>query len=215
MSGYVLERTAAFTPRALGGLALWLEAPRIGGLADGDPVATWPDLSGSGRDASQGTASKRPTFRAGVLNGLAAVRFDGVDDVLATAAVATSSPTYTMVALLRFASLAARQQPLFNGNNSTANGYALELTTGGGGSRGVYHRGAAASLVDGAASAGWELWSAVRPSGGPVGFYLNGAAQSITNASATVSVPTTRTCIGGADTTPSLPFNGDLAAVLL
>jgi hypothetical protein len=34
-------------PGAIPGLTLWLRADGLTGLADGDPVATWPDASGS------------------------------------------------------------------------------------------------------------------------------------------------------------------------
>ncbi|MGE5138307.1 MAG: LamG-like jellyroll fold domain-containing protein [Rudaea sp.] len=77
---------ASFSPARVAGLTLWLKSDAIGGLADGDPVASWPDMSGrGGRDLSQATAGKRPAFRTNVVNGKPAVRFDGVDDFLATA----------------------------------------------------------------------------------------------------------------------------------
>lgn len=73
------------------------EADSITGLSDNDPVATWPDLSGNGRDATQATPSDRPTYKTGIINGLPAVRYPGGTDVrLATAAVsAISQPTTT------------------------------------------------------------------------------------------------------------------------
>lgn len=67
------------------GLVLWLDASQIVGLNDGDPVSTWPDSSGNGNDATQATASKKPTYETGVQNGLPVVRLDGVDDFLRTA----------------------------------------------------------------------------------------------------------------------------------
>lgn len=70
-----------FSPLSIPGLALWLDASRLT-LADLDPVTTWPDLSGNGRDASQATAAKKPTFIANGQNGKGVVRFDGVDDWL-------------------------------------------------------------------------------------------------------------------------------------
>jgi hypothetical protein len=69
-------------PSELSNLALWLQADAIGGLNDGDPVATWTDSSGGGHDATQATSGLRPTYRANVLNGRAAVRFDATDDRL-------------------------------------------------------------------------------------------------------------------------------------
>ena len=45
-------------------------------------MGTWSDLSGNGRDATQATAAKKPTYKTGILNGRPVVRFDGTDDYL-------------------------------------------------------------------------------------------------------------------------------------
>ena len=42
-------------------LAAWFKADAITGVANGSPLATWPDVSGNGNDATQSTA--RPTAR--------------------------------------------------------------------------------------------------------------------------------------------------------
>lgn len=73
-------------PASLPGLVLWLQADALTGLADGAPVTTWPDRSGAGNHATQGVASKQPTFRVGVANGLSGVLFDATDDGMSTAA---------------------------------------------------------------------------------------------------------------------------------
>ena len=69
-------------PTDISGCILWLAAHRITGLNDGDAVTTWSDLSGSGNDATQATASLKPIYRTSIINGRAVVRFDGVNDVL-------------------------------------------------------------------------------------------------------------------------------------
>lgn len=71
-----------FLPTQIPNCRLWLAADRIYGLASGDPVATWSDLSPAKNDATQATAAKKPTWQTGVLNGKPVVRFDGVDDFL-------------------------------------------------------------------------------------------------------------------------------------
>ncbi|HET7693685.1 MAG TPA: S8 family serine peptidase [Gemmatimonadota bacterium] len=71
-------------PGAIPGLTLWLRADGLTGLADGDPVGTWPDASGSCNHATQASASKRPTFRAAQVAGLPAVSFDAADDGMET-----------------------------------------------------------------------------------------------------------------------------------
>ena len=68
-------------PSQIGGLQAWYKADALG-LHDGDPVATWTDSSGRGHAASAPGAGQRPSLVAGAANGLAAVRFDGVDDVV-------------------------------------------------------------------------------------------------------------------------------------
>lgn len=85
-----------FSPLSIPGLALWLDASRLT-LADLDPVTTWPDLSGNARDATQATAAKKPTFKTAIQNGKSVVRFDGVDDVLATSLAYAGTMTVIVV----------------------------------------------------------------------------------------------------------------------
>lgn len=82
------QRTASFTPADLSGLALWLKADAITGLADGEGVATWPDSSGNGWDATQATEANQPTYQTNEQNGLPGVNNDGVNDALLTASMA-------------------------------------------------------------------------------------------------------------------------------
>jgi hypothetical protein len=70
------QRRQPFAPNRLSGLAFWYDADDssyVGG--------TWGDLSGQGNDATQPTASKRPTKTTDTA-GRTLLRFDGVDDVL-------------------------------------------------------------------------------------------------------------------------------------
>lgn len=68
--------SSGFKPSHIPGLQLWLDASQIVGLNDGDPVATWSDLSGNSRDNTQATVSKRPIWKTTY------VQFDGVDDFM-------------------------------------------------------------------------------------------------------------------------------------
>lgn len=54
------------TPLDIPGCQLWLDASQIVGLADGDPVAQWNDLSGNGYNAAQAVVAKQPVFHTGV-----------------------------------------------------------------------------------------------------------------------------------------------------
>jgi hypothetical protein len=57
----------------------WLKANSLS-LSDGDPVALWEDLAAGGKDYGA-AGSARPTFKSGILDGKAVVRF-ATDDVL-------------------------------------------------------------------------------------------------------------------------------------
>lgn len=98
----------AFDPASLSPL-LRLKASSITGLVNGDPVATWPDVSGNARHATQATAAKRPTWVTGVLNGKAVVRFDDVDDGMVTGLTQTSDFSAWIVYNYRQAAAAPRR----------------------------------------------------------------------------------------------------------
>lgn len=87
-------------------LTLWVDASAISGLSDGDPVAVWSNLSPNlTLHLSQGTATSRPTYKTGILNGLPVVRFDGVNDLLSsshpTNFIGSSSTAYTMFSVFK------------------------------------------------------------------------------------------------------------------
>lgn len=95
-----LSRTVAverFNPGSLAGLQLWLDASDAATLfdattggnavtADATAVARWEDKSGNGRHATQSTLLNRPILKTGVQNNRNALRFDGSNDSLITAA---------------------------------------------------------------------------------------------------------------------------------
>ena len=63
------------------GLRLWLKSDAGVTLA-GSGVSQWADQSGNGRNATQTSATSRPTVVANALNGLPALSFDGVNDFM-------------------------------------------------------------------------------------------------------------------------------------
>jgi hypothetical protein len=77
-------------PGGVVGVALWLDAGRLG-LSNGQAVASWPDVSGNGHTATQGTSSSRPVYVASAVNGQPAVQFDGVNDYLPNTSFTTLS----------------------------------------------------------------------------------------------------------------------------
>ncbi len=65
--------TASAAPNSLSGLALWLKADAINGLADGSTITTWNDSSTNARNAT--VLAGTPTFETSELNGQPVVRF--------------------------------------------------------------------------------------------------------------------------------------------
>lgn len=88
---------APFSPKSVGGLTLWLDASQISGIAEGGAVATWPDLSGLGNSASQGTVSDQPAYYATTagktVNGKPAVWWENSADFLKTPTFASALTT--------------------------------------------------------------------------------------------------------------------------
>jgi hypothetical protein len=74
---------AGDAPPVTAGLQLWFEAESQP-QADGQPVALWSDKSGLGRDLSSFDSGSAPVLRRGVVNGRAAVEFDGARSLLKT-----------------------------------------------------------------------------------------------------------------------------------
>jgi hypothetical protein len=68
------------TPVPVDGLRLWLDGSSI--TQDAGKVSAWADRTPFGHDVSQADEALQPALAADLLNGQAAVLFDGEDDVL-------------------------------------------------------------------------------------------------------------------------------------
>jgi hypothetical protein len=63
--------------------ALWLDAADAATVTTvSGAVSQWNDKSGNGRNATQPSSTRRPTYSAAFLNSKAVVSFDGSDDIL-------------------------------------------------------------------------------------------------------------------------------------
>lgn len=93
-----LKGSSSWTPAKLAPF-FWLDATQLG-LANGDLVSSWTDLSGNGNNfTSSGTA--RPTFTSSGINGLPSLTFDGNSDGMILSSVpAHSSWWFFMVGQL-------------------------------------------------------------------------------------------------------------------
>ena len=106
----------SFSPQGLSGLVLWLNAESIG-QSDSTSVATWADSSSNGKDATQATGGRQPTYKVNIVNGRAVVRFDGTADTLANTAfsLGTSCSIYCVASTV--SSSGAFQRLIGNENN--------------------------------------------------------------------------------------------------
>jgi hypothetical protein len=74
------------------GMTAWYRADLIPNLVSTQPVATWPDQSGNGYNATQATQSDQPLFYGNVQNYLPGVLFNGSSDYMATATFTLNPP---------------------------------------------------------------------------------------------------------------------------
>jgi hypothetical protein len=115
--------SAVFTPASLA-WQFWHEADGLS-LADGDPVASYTDLSGNAYHGIE--ATNRPTFKTNQFNtSKPTVRWDGTNDRLATPSVAHNIGTggFTIYVVARW--------------TLRLTAYKSLLTTGSGGNPGLY-----------------------------------------------------------------------------
>ena len=99
-------------PAGVGGLAAWFQGDTLSAGA----VATWPDVSGNARDATQATAGNRPVATASVLNGKTVVRFTRSSaHYLQTATFSTIAQPNTIFVVGKFANTTAQNEVFVDG----------------------------------------------------------------------------------------------------
>lgn len=72
--------------------SLWLRADALTSAINGDAIASWPDISGNAKHATQASASLQPIFTTGVANGRPVLRFDGTNDAMSTTLSIAANP---------------------------------------------------------------------------------------------------------------------------
>jgi hypothetical protein len=107
-------------PSDISGLQQWLKADQITG-ADADPIGTWQDQSGNGKDIT-GTLSARPTLKLNILNGKAVARFDGAANALDGTPVITGTTARTIILVVKSATVALSAIYCFDRNATPADG---------------------------------------------------------------------------------------------
>lgn len=78
----VVTITNTFSPSALSGLRIWLDAGSGVTTNASAQISQWSDLSGNTNHATNVTSSQQPLWIAGTVNGRPVVRFDGTNDLL-------------------------------------------------------------------------------------------------------------------------------------
>ena len=90
-----------YSPENVPGAKLFFDALRLDGLADGEALSVWPDLSGQGNDASQTDAALRLTYHAAELeDGLPYVAGSDNTKLMNVPIPATATKTIFVVARL-------------------------------------------------------------------------------------------------------------------
>ena len=61
-------------------LEAWMDAARLTGLSNNDPVSSWTDFSGNNNHATQATGVRQPLYLTNQVNSQPSIRFDGMND---------------------------------------------------------------------------------------------------------------------------------------
>jgi hypothetical protein len=179
---------------------------------DGDTVTTWPDSTGTW-DAGQATPANRPIVKTNQINGYPALRFDGTNDSLGTAAI-THPTTYTMFVVAKAATAAADTQGMlgadefsslrvfqfrFNSDTLELISFTNDLTT-------------ATDTQPSVTRTAYAVWTGKR-SASVVQAYKNGASNGSTAIAAGTAKAKALT-IGRSYDTGAGNFAGDIAEVI-
>jgi hypothetical protein len=107
------HHSMTWTPLALGpALLAWAEGHSFAAV-DGTPIDSWPDLSGNGRNWTQGNVTLQPTQQTH--GGVRVARFDATNDGM-LGSVNLTTNNFTLVAAYRVASTASVFRRAVQGN---------------------------------------------------------------------------------------------------
>ena len=190
---------------------LWQESTRITpATQDGDPVGAWDDVSGAGRNALEATVGKRPLLKLAIQNGKPVLRFDGVDDWMATPSI-TFGSAYTVIMAVIAPTI--NKILLESGPNTNSSAGFLLYS---GSPNGQVFGGSGGPFTYGGTdlhAVGMQVLTTLATSAATADVFKNGTSQG----------PQTRTfgTIGavvvnvGARSGGTLPLNGDIAEVIV
>jgi hypothetical protein len=102
---------------------LWLDSSDISTITTiSGALSQWNDKSGSSNNFTQSTSSQRPLYSSSVLNSLAGILFDGVDDYLQSTVINTQTTNTSVFIVSSPFSLNVKGHTFKNGNST---GYAV------------------------------------------------------------------------------------------
>lgn len=177
----------SWTPTDIGApLLVWYEGDGIT-QADGSAVTSWTDLSGNNRHATE--ATNTPTYETNELNGKPVLRFDNVDDKLATASVSHGIGTgdYTIALVVKTPSTTNSGYRGLVGLDAAGNICALLTGDGGGLNGNLYQTGDRRFDTDLSASTWYTL--IFTRSGTSLSLFINGTEDVDTALTSTQNIP--------------------------
>ncbi|MCX6845078.1 MAG: hypothetical protein NTU84_00675 [Verrucomicrobia bacterium] len=125
----VTLRGTRFSPLSLANLAGWWDVSQSAGVTTGTGgISSLNDLSGNGRNLTQGTSTKRPALTVAGQNGLNVATFDGVDDFLSGAWV--RAQPLSVFAALAVRANSAGSSTVIGLDTWAGTGHYLYLSTG-------------------------------------------------------------------------------------
>ncbi len=224
---YLRNRSAesAFAPDTLEGLQLWLDANDLSTLfqdsalttpvtADSQQVGGWVDKVTGTAKATQGTATRYPLYKTGVLNGLPGVLFDGSNDYMIPPNPELDGEL-TVVAVLNTVGLSAAGIPFIFSRN-TGNTYYFWFTITNTPTVAVSVFDTAERAVSAAASdmTGGNIIGLTNVEGSPVSLWRNGVEQvGVVNTGTFGAQGASR--LGIWRDTSTLPYNGHICELLI
>jgi hypothetical protein len=127
-------RASGFDPRSNSNLQLWFDGADASTITTvSGAVSQWNSKAGTGRNATQATASSRPEYRASGMNGKGALYFNGTNNQLTTnynASLIAGYVSYAIAVIPDEVMVDTKSQfePVLFARNSSANG--IHINTG-------------------------------------------------------------------------------------
>ena len=199
---------SGWTPPSLPGLVGWWDMSDMSSLThSGATTSQAADKSGAGNHM-QTSGTKQPTIDE--VNGLSALSFDGVDDVMSSTLPTNATDNFAMWLVCQPRSSGPAYTPFAIGAEG-ANGYGISVAAGAGKVAGVLKAGVA-----------WVDSTTATPMAAPSLHYfarisgtwqhrVDGVATDLTGRTDTFSTPTTMALLGANGLTPgayTAPFHG-------